>query len=467
MRELFPHQADALRYAQDKRRIALFMEMRLGKSLVTIRWAQHHNLRRVLILAPMTVCISWEHELQAEGEADIWWLAGLPRPRKQRMAAMTGPGRTWYLLNYEGLRAAPELLGLSWDAIVCDESTAIRNPQAQITKLLIKRAAAPYRAILSGLPAPESPWDYFTQMEFLHGSFMGFGNFWAFRNVKFRQVGYDWEPKPGVVDEIKRTVHERSFVLTRKQAKMGNRKIYERRVVAQTPEQARYFKQIRKEFKFDDLVTKFATTQHLWLQRLAGGFSPDKEKPRLIADGKLKELKSLVTGELRQEPIIVWFRFNEELTAAYNLLADVRGLSVDYLTGEITPDERKARLRDFQKERTRVFLIQARIGQYSLNLSRASTAIYYSNYYDMEVRAQSEDRIEHPSKSEPLLIMDLVTGSSIDEDVVDLLQEKKVEARAFMRTLVSRWAQGYRQEQGLLPDDAAQPRSTAVREFPE
>ena len=48
LRKLMPHQADALAYANQNSAIALFMEMRLGKTLVAIRWAQEQAKHRLL-----------------------------------------------------------------------------------------------------------------------------------------------------------------------------------------------------------------------------------------------------------------------------------------------------------------------------------------------------------------------------------------------------------------------------------
>ncbi len=63
-------------------------------------------------------------------------------------------------------------------------------------------------------------------------------------------------------------------------------------------------------------------------------------------------------------------------------------------------------------------------GKFGLDLSAASTAIYYSNGFSHEDRAQSEDRIEHLRKREPLLFVDLVTRGSTDRTVLSLLRQK-------------------------------------------
>jgi SNF2 family DNA or RNA helicase len=271
-RALFPYQQTALDWATDRDRIALFMEMRLGKTIVAIRWAQLSKSTRVLVVGPLSVLPGWENELRAEGLSRIYFLRG---SRHQKWMAATQPRAGWFLVNYEGLRAAPELFGLKWDVVIADESTRIRVPTAQITKLMSTRLDhVPRRAILSGLPNPESHLDFFCQFRFLNGQFLNFNNYWAFRDTLHTQVGYEWLPKKGVKDRIRSEVREHAFTLRRKDAGIGSRKLYERRVVDCAPEIRRYIRQVKKDFRFQELETKHAVVQATWLRRLAGGFEP-------------------------------------------------------------------------------------------------------------------------------------------------------------------------------------------------
>jgi SNF2 family DNA or RNA helicase len=52
--------------------------------------------------------------------------------------------------------------------------------------------------------------------------------------------------------------------------------------------------------------------------------------------------------------------------------------------------------------------------------------------YSCEARVQSEDRIIHPQKKTPLLYIDLVSKGTIEEDVLKILQRKKIGSKAFM-----------------------------------
>lgn len=436
---LFPYQQRALDQSIGHPRIALFMEMRLGKTPVAIRWAESWRddlgQARILLVAPLSVLDDWHDELKREGIRRIIRLDGVSQSLREELAY--GGATAWYLVNYEAVRLNAAMADMPWDVIILDESTAIRNPQAKITKRLTNDYAhVPHRAILTGEPAPESELDYFEQMRFVYGSFLSVGSYWAFRNRYFKQdphVGWLWYPRPGVRDTIKQAIHQQAVVMTRQQEGIGGTKTYRRRVVPLNPAQRDALKQLKK-FSYEYVETNFATVRDVWMARVAGGFSPDRENPEQLSDAKQQELLTLLRGELKGQPVVVWFRFNEELQSTVLFLRR-HGILTDWATGE-TPVKNRHRLRvDFNEGKFRVICIQVALGKFGWNLSRATTAIYYSNAYDRQSRGQSEDRIVHPTKKEPLLYIDLVTQGTLDEEVVRSLRMKRMSSRAMLRRL--------------------------------
>lgn len=452
-RSLYPHQQRMLAWAQDRSHIALFCEMRLGKTPVTIRWARRDPA--VLVVAPMSTLsrYGWSRELQLEHITRVHRLYEVANKHRPEYMAET-PLRGWYLINYEGLRVAPWLLRYAWSTLILDESTKVRSPGAQITKLLVRHSRhIPRRAVLTGLPNPESALDYFSQFHVLDGEFLGMTNYWQFRNALYQGVGFDWVPRRGTVTRIKEEVHRRAFVLTRAQVGIGNHKERRVRFIPAPPVLRKYQTQVIRDFAFEHLETKWSPVQAMWLAKLAGGFSPTNE---LVTNVKLKELVELVTGELRHESVVVWFRFNHELHAAARLLRKRTTVGVIY--GATPKAERSTIQEAFQAGTTRLLLAQVKCGQYGMNLSRANTAVYYSNAWDYEVRAQSEDRIEHMRKHEPLLLIDLVIEGTADEAVLDALGQKALTARVFntqlAKNLKAIWQKG-------LHDTKAKHRATA------
>jgi hypothetical protein len=319
LRKLFKHQKNALFWARGRLAIALFLEMRLGKSAVAIRWARINRRRGgcVLVVAPLSAIQGWMDELKLENETFMWI-----RTSNDGLASQDSDSR-YYLIGYERLRVNPEILDSfsDCDAIILDESTRIKNPRARITQILRQRTRHfGYRAILSGLPAPESSMDFYEQINFLRRGqgWMACRNFWSWRRAYFEQVGFGWISRPGAKALVSRELRQRAFSLTRREANVGPRKLREKRVIEPSAVQLRAYKKVAREFAFEGMETKYMITKVLWLARIAGGHNP--ETFGLRWPSKHTELQKLLENELSKEPVVVWFRFNAELKKAFSRL---------------------------------------------------------------------------------------------------------------------------------------------------
>lgn len=420
-RRLLKSQRIALARSRGRKRVAFYLEMRLGKTLAAIRWAKRHGRRRVLVVCPLSVLKVWEQELAMEGirTVNLRTLAGMGWPMPDG----------FYLINYELLRKRRELTDLYWDCVILDESTTIRNPKSAISKLVtVEFPHVQYRAILSGYPAPESLLDLFQQFKFLHNKFLGFRNYYGFRNEFYNRVGHEWFPKSGTIQAIRDEMKRLGAVtLTRKQAGIGERKVYETRYVELPRALAADYRKAEREFAFGDELTKWRVVVDSWLGRIAGGEHKDAE------------LAALLSGDLRDVQSVVWFRFNAEIERVAAKLADMPGVGrVATVTGQVPPHYRGKLLKDFNAGTIRHLLIQERIGKFGLDLSAADTAIIFSQGYEGETRHQKIDRIVHPQKKRPLLILDLVTVNTVDEDILDAIREKDASGQAVMRHCVER-----------------------------
>lgn len=456
------HQIAAVEYALSVQNPAFLMQMRLGKTYAAILWAQalYAFRGRFVVVAPLSVLSAWEKELSTESETYIraYGISTSERAEVLKVAFnSTLKGNLWVLTNYETLALYPDFTKWAWDIVILDESTRIKNPQTQVTQ--VSRAGfrnVTHRAILTGLIAPESPLDVFCQYQFLYGSFMGYTNYYAFRSALFQPGGYagrEWYPTSESRRLINAEVHKRSYVLTRKQVGIGSKKIYSTRTVAMPKDVLAKYKRTLKTFAWDGIMaestdgcqlglppesqgqlleTNYIIVLTLWLARIAGGFAPDGILQ--LHSAKTDELLSLLSGDLKGEKVVVWFRFNAELDAVCKTLHE-KGFTTRIIKGEVPPIVRGQILEQFNSTAEgspQILLAQLACAKYGVDASVADTAIYYSNAYSCETRLQSEDRIVHPKKTNPVLYIDLVTEKTVDEDIAELLQDKTVDARMFM-----------------------------------
>jgi SNF2 family DNA or RNA helicase len=400
--KLHPYQENAVSYLKKTANAALWMDMRLGKTICTIEaLKEKHN---VLVVCPKSVIPDWKEKAP-----------------------------NWNVINYEQLKK----INTNPHVLVVDESVRVKNPKAQTTKLLFQRFAnVPRKILLSGNPAPNTPLEYFTQMSFLNNGegWLKCSNYWQFRNRYFTSdyMGYQWWPKPGTKELIKKDLEKSCFVLTRKQAGLKNKKIYEKRYVEMPPKLKKVYKRLEKEFvaKLPDgkeLELDSVLVQVNYLQQMAGGFISNQE----ISDFKVSEVRDLLEGELKGESVVIWtnYRWEQEMLVKKFPYAFI-------INGDTSLDARKRYVDHFNRTGGTMVISQA-CGKYGLNLSHSSTAIYFSNSYNYDTRTQSEDRIVHLSKDEPLLYVDLITKDTIQEDVIKRLQSKHRNSRYFMGELIN------------------------------
>ena len=163
-RPLRLYQRVMLQYCLSVQNPALFVQMRLGKTLVTIRSIRIRQGRKILIVAPYSALYSWSIELELEQEQNTIELYGSRNERLQVLDDQYATGK-WFLLNKEGHRILPEIADFSFDIVVIDESTFIKAPYStrkgsQVTRFYCQNFRdAMHRYILTGTPAPESELD--------------------------------------------------------------------------------------------------------------------------------------------------------------------------------------------------------------------------------------------------------------------------------------------------------------------
>lgn len=438
MRTLYDYQLDAHRFASDKQHVGLLHEMRLGKTVTTIRLVEdRHPGARKLVVAPLTVLRSWADELAVEGLASSL----LHGTRDQRVRLAQQAEARWFLINYEGLlkpggkrAAASDVADLfANDVVVLDESTRVKNAQAKIAKLVTQLFdGARMRMILTGSPMPNGLQDIYQQMKFLlGGSFMGHGNFWAWRNELFEQKGYDWRPKPSAKDRILTAIDEHCHRLTRKDVGIHNAVVSERRHVSLSQKVRAAYRKAEKEFVCGEKETKYVPVVRMFTCRLTGG-RPDE--PELQHDAKLRELTEVLADLPTGDKCLVWYYFSSEGRAVERHLRRA-GYRVRRVGGDVPTNWRFKFFHGFRQGSVQVLVMQQTTGQYGLDLSVADTAVFYTLADSPEAYRQAKDRLVHPEKKRPLLYMYLLAENTVDEDKYEALKDATLQEKMYWRRL--------------------------------
>ena len=469
-RALRAHQRDALARFRGAPSAFFAMDMRLGKTLTCIRWILENpkaRAGRVVIVAPKTVLIPWEEELKAE-RIHFITLRGSSASKTAGLL-FAGPG-SFVLVNYEAflsLDFVRTLEKIPPSCLVLDESTRIKGHKSKTTQNLLRVCdLVPFKACLSGLPSPQSLEDLWPQMAFLgDGRWMGCSGFyrWRARHTVpdlLSHGAHGIEFPPGEAAKVRAEFQAQAFCLTRKQAEEEYglampEKIYGTRWgELSKPERKAYsfitskmecppgpfqalskrWREYQEEGTPDPLQIASEADHQIvtlsWLRRLPG-FLPTSWKYAELLD-IIRDLGA----DKGREKLAVWFAFTQEIIQAQKIL-EQNGIPARALLGETPDKERRRTLSDFNAGLD-ILLVQQKLGQFGLNLSTASTAVYFSNSYNLEERAQSEDRIFLPGKRN-LLILDLLTRGTIDEEIREILTTKRhISARTLARQVLGK-----------------------------
>lgn len=424
-----------------ERHCALFVEMRLGKTLVVVRkFNTMPYLCRNLIVGPYGIFNSWKKELHLEGGHELIEITGSAKQRRE-ILNNTGTGK-WYITNKEAHRSIPEIAELPWDTVTLDESRFISNPRSQASEFFTHNfRQAIFRNILTGTPASEGKHEYFQQLKFLDRKMFDFKDYWSFRAKLFEpnQYGHDWTPTLEGEKYINLVLARYAFFMTRKESGLGSIKIHEQRTVPLPAAARKIMRTICKEFVLEHNgqvdKTKFATNKHIWLRRLYGGSVHGK----VIFQHKIDALVELLEGELRYEKVVIACVFVEEVEFLSSALHFLTGRTNRRIHGSYPKNKlhRDFIIGEFQNGKAQDLICHPECFKYAKDFSASKTMIFWSTPEGLETRIQFEARIDNLAHSEPLLYIDLVCEETTEQDIVDSLVAKEG-TQAMTRRIVQR-----------------------------
>jgi len=442
MKTLWPHQQDALDYTKRAQHPALYMDMRLGKTLVAVRRILQYPLQgrflRALVVGPGCVLQEWQDTVLSEqgGDQKVF---RLDEPRKavrqnSLVSAVENPGDSWCLINKEGHRALPEIRDVLWDAVVLDEGTFIKDPRTLTTKFYLRNfRSAQHRWILTGTPNPESDLDFIPQLLWLHGSVAGYPDFWKWRSAFCYVDRYEWMPNTQGRFIIKSELAAKAFFLRRKDININLPFVREVREISLPAKVIKVYKKAEKDFileSADPLVRKstiFAVVRYTWLKDICNGFAGDQ----LLHTEKFDAVRDLLRGELQKDPVLIWFTSNKALYEVRRRLCKARILC-DYITGDCSRIRRAKVIREAQRGKVRCLLLQVKCAEFGLNLSAFDTVVYFDLPTSAQTYQQSFERTLHLEKKTPTLYIYLVVKNSVDHDAMDGLALKKFQANSLI-----------------------------------
>ena len=421
--------------------------MGTGKTLTTIAvagiMAQKSLIRRMLIVAPLSIVGVWQSEFERFAGFD-YALSVLEGPSARKIDAirrMNGPALQVLVVNYESAwRLEKELLRWDADMIVADEGHKIKTHSTSAAKAMHRMGArARYRLLLTGTVITNKAIDVFSQYKFLAPEVFG-PSFYAFRNRFFDMTGYgNYTPvlRRSTEPEFTQRLHSIAFRATKAEClDLPAATDIIQRIELEPSALALYRVLARDSFAelgSGSITATNVLTRLLRLSQLTGGFIGDDDGNGVapVSAAKLAALEDIIESAAQEgQKLVIIARFLPELKAISDLLTH-KGLSFARISGETV--NRAEEIERFQTEPSvTVFLGQIATAGLGITLTAASTMVFYSLDYSMSNYEQTKARIHRAGQRVPCTYIHLTARGTVDELVLKALREKADLAKALV-----------------------------------
>ena len=440
-----PHQVDIVKFAAPQKYAGIFAEYGTGKTLCALMIINALKLARVLVISTkLSVKSVWPSEIRKHSNFRWVTLVGSRRKKGRLLqhgmkASMPTTSKyhapsvipTVFLVNYDGVKNIyHEIIKCPWDAIILDESTKIKSPHTKRTLVMWdigKRI--PRRYIMTGFPVTENLADLYAQIKFLDDSNLLGSSYYAFLNTYFVKMGMKTLPIKKKTSELLKKIQPFCIHVTNESLKLPP-KMYKKIDIELTQKQKELLDGFKSTFRLELGKVKI-DTQYIFalitksLEICDGYIKDEKGNIEVIPTNKDEALIEILEEmDAKNHKTVIWAAHRFSISKIQKYLTRL-GYGVQTLTGETENEDLVVKRFQYDKRYPILLATQKKAAE-SVTLTASRHAIYYSNTWSYDLRANSEARIRRKGseRHSSIIYTDLVTESSVETKVYECLRKK-------------------------------------------
>ena len=430
----YPYQEKAINFILETPRAALWQEMGLGKTVITLT-ALHELLfdrfdsAKVLVICPLMVAKHvWVQEIEKWAH-----LRGLKAVKvlgtpKQRIEALEQDAEL-YIINREQTKWIVDYYKKKWpfDTVVLDESHSFKNPSSQRFKAFKK--VLPYidRVIeLTGTPASNSLEDLWSQIYLLDEgkalgrTITGYRDEYFVPDKRNQTTIFSYKLKDGAEQRIYEKLDGLVIAMKAKDYLDVPDRIDIKATVTLSKTTQKQYLDLRKDMVLElpdgdiDAVSAGVLCNKL-LQFCGGSVYNENGDVTRFHEEKLYALENIIE-EASYEPVLVYYAYKHEKDAI-----------LERIPGAVEIREQGV-IEQWNKGRIPALLAHAASAGAGLNLqSGGHIMVWYTPPYDLELYQQACGRLHRQGQTKPVRIYHIVTSGGLDEMVLDQVLTGKAE----------------------------------------
>lgn len=481
--ELRPFQEDAKNMMLKRGSLLLAHRMGLGKTVTSIAVCEdlidQGEVECVLVITPASIKWQWKHQIDKFSDGALTKvIEGTKNERRQQYRAVKRGEVEYVIMNYEQVVADYDIVRLlAFDAVVCDEVVAIKNPGTQRSRH-VKRIQAPYKFGLSGQPIENKPEELFSIMEWIDPTVLGrsdkfertfivrnsYGSVKHYRNLKLLRTtmgeAMHRRTRKQVADQMPSLVHEDYLIDLDPAARRVYRHIARELVQIIRSSQtysnfniADHYAGVKDQSINGEVMPRLMALRMLCDHPALLDYSADKFDDPTVKAGseyiatirkiglldklrntspKLNETIAMIEEVLDADPAnkVVLFSFFKPML---HIIASHLKCDYTLYTGDLNARERDDAQQRFTNDpKCRVFL-SSDAGGVGVDIPVANYLISYDLPWSAGKFEQRNGRIDRISSLWPeITLLTMVVRDSIEERMLDMLNQKTKIAEAWL-----------------------------------
>lgn len=429
--EAHEYQSFATNHILTHPEVAVFLEMGLGKSVITLTaifdlCLDSFLIRKVLVIAPLRVARdTWPSEIKKWDHLEGLTYSVAVGSEKERTAALMRTADV-YIINRENVDWLVNKSGIpfDFDMIVIDELSSFKSWQAKRFKSLIKVRPYVKRIVgLTGTPSSNGLMDLWAEFRVLDfGQRLGryithYRNSFFTPDKRNGEVIFSYKPLPGAEEAIYKRISDITISMKSCDYLKLPECVINEVSVRMDEKEYEVYDTFREEMvaqiKDREIDAANAAVLSGKLLQMANGAVYDEEKQTLhIHDRKLDALEDLIEG-MNGKPVLVAYWYKHDADRIKERF-DVREIKTS------------KDIEDWNAGKIPVAIIHPASAGHGLNLqSGGSTLIWFGLTWSLELYQQTNARLHRQGQTDTVIIHHIISEGTIDEDVMKALKKKE------------------------------------------
>ena len=405
----------------ETRKIGLFLDMGLGKTVTTltaIRELKYNRfqVRRVLVIAPKKVAEgTWIREKEKWDHTRMLRVSPVLGSLAKRVRALNTPADI-YVINRENVTWLVDYYRNSWpfDMVVLDESSSFKNHKAKRFKSLASVSGKIDRLVeLTGTPSPNGLDDLWAQVFLLDGGERLGKRYTQFRERYFQPdkrgadgMVYSYQAKPGTEESILERISDICVSMKAEDYLRLPDLSYHQIPVELDTRSVRAYRELERKMVLElpeegeISVTSAAALSNKLLQLANGALYDEDRNVHEVHGCKIEAFLELMES-LHGKPALVFYNYQHDRDRLLAALSG-KGLRVRELR---TPGDED----DWNGRRIDILLTHPASSAYGLNLQRGGNhVVWFGLTWNYELYTQANKRLHRQGQGEKVIVHHLV-----------------------------------------------------------